>query len=100
MDLRGTPKIIEFLGQNGETDEKGRPALPKFAWPGGYPVFYVTDKMEVACAKHATEILYNEGFDEEIVDCDVNWEDSNLLCNDNEAHRIESAYAEDEVSSE
>jgi hypothetical protein len=54
--------------------------------------------MEIACDKHATEILYSEGFDEEIVDADVNWEDTALYCADNEAHRIESAYAEDEIS--
>lgn len=97
MELRASPNIVAFLGQNGETDDKGRKALPKFAWPGGYPVYYVTDQSEIACDKHATEILYGEGFDEYIVAADVNWEDNSLYCADNEAHRIESAYAEDDV---
>lgn len=96
MELRATPNIVSFLGQNGETDEKGRKALPKYAWPGGYPVFYLTDQMEIACAKHATEILYGEGFDENIVAADVNWEDTSLMCADSPEHPIESAYGEDE----
>lgn len=96
MELRATPKIIEFLGQNGETDDKGRKALPKYAWPGAYPVFYITSTMEITCDKHATETIYGEGFDgETIVDADVNWEDTDLYCTSGESHRIESAYGED-----
>ena len=97
MELLATPKIIEYLGANGETDEIGRKALPKYAWPGGYPVFYITSSMDIACDKHATETVYGEGFDgEKIVDADVNWEDTGLYCEFGESHRIASAYGEDE----
>lgn len=97
MELRATPNIVAFLGQNGETDEKGRKALPKYAWPGGYPVVYYTNTHEIACAKHATEIVYGDSFDEEIIASEINWEDNSLLCEGyDETHRIESAYGEDE----
>jgi hypothetical protein len=101
MELLATPNIVDFLGQNGEVDDKGRKALPKFAWPGGYPVFYVTSTFEIVCDKHATETIYGEGYDgESIVDADVNWEDSNLYCDSGPSHRIESAYAEDDIEGE
>jgi hypothetical protein len=96
MELQATPKVIEFLGQNGETDDNGRKALPKYAWPGGYPVFYVTNTVEIVCAMHATETVYGEGFDgESIVAADINWESPDMYCTVGESHRIESAYGED-----
>ena len=66
-------------------------SLPAFAWPGGYPLFYVTDQGSILCPTHASdERNYN---DELITDVDVNWEDPELYCEHGE--RIESAYAED-----
>ena len=75
--------------------------LPKFAWPGGYPVFYVMDDGEAMCPTCVNDKLnpLHEGGDADgwrIEGADVNYEDAQLYC----AHcngRIESAYAEDEV---
>lgn len=73
-----------------------------YAWPGGYPRYFVTDDGEALSFKAAREnarlILSSlhcgtrDGW--LVVGCDINWEDGELRC----AHtgeRIESAYAED-----
>ena len=61
-----------------------------YAFPGGYPVFYLDASDVVTCPNCANKA--NEyGF--EIIAADVNYEDPNLYCTCcNE--RIESAYAE------
>jgi hypothetical protein len=71
-------------------DETGK--LPKYAWPGGYPIFYLTrDSMCVCpdCANRETDQA------QEPVATDINWEDGSLSCDDC-GRRIESAYAEEE----
>lgn len=74
-------------------------ALSAFAWPGGYPIFYFDSGdsiMCVACARrseadaHESDIFKPVGFD-------INWEDSDLYC-DECGERIESAYAEKPVA--
>jgi hypothetical protein len=76
----------------------------KFAWPGGYPMFFVMDDgeaisfeaakaerrniLEALAADHAHDGWKPVAFE-------INWEDADLYC----AHtgkRIESAYAEPE----
>jgi hypothetical protein len=69
--------------------------LPAYAWPGGYPMYYVTDEGTILCAEHAN--AEGDYTDELITAADVNWEDASLYCEHGE--RIESAYAEDEVAS-
>lgn len=80
-----------------------------YAWPGGYPLFFVCDDggaLCFACAhKEAREII---GAHLEVKKCpsarrnnsqwlavavDVNWEDSNLYC-DHCSKPIESAYGD------
>ena len=73
-----------------------------YAWPGGYPVFFITSDgaaLSFAAAKSEAELIresiagcHNDGW--RVVGCDVNWEDSELYC-DHSGARIESAYAED-----
>jgi hypothetical protein len=73
-------------------DSKGQ--LVKYAWPGGYPVLYVTELSNVLCPDCA-----NRDTDSDVpVAADINWEDPSLYCDDC-SERIESAYAEDEVQS-
>jgi hypothetical protein len=77
--------------------------LPSFAWPGGYPMFYVMDDGEALCPTCANDPSnpVHEGGQADgwrIEGYDINYEDASLFC----AHcskRIESAYAEDEVQS-
>ena len=71
--------------------------LPKYAWPGGYPMFYVTKRGNVLCPDCAN--AEGKDSDDPPVAHDANWEDPNLYC-DACSQRIESAYAEDEVGKE
>ena len=73
----------------------------KYAWPGLYPMFLVSNDGGVICIDCArknfrficedTKKGYNTGWD--IFGYDVNWEDENLYC-DNCGKIIESAYGE------
>lgn len=76
-----------------------------FAWPGGYPRYFVMNDGESLSYEGAQEnvrqildSIHNKQDDGwRIVACEVNWEDAALFC----AHtnkRIESAYAEDEAA--
>ena len=74
-----------------------------YAWPGGYPCFFVTEDGEALSfeAVHAERRLVLEavaGRDNSggwrVIGLEVNWEDSTLIC----AHTgkaIESAYGEE-----
>lgn len=75
------------------------------AWPGGYPLFFITDDCQALSFEavrdnlksviHSMRHQINDGW--RIIGCEANWEDASLFC----AHtskRIESAYAEEEVA--
>ena len=90
-----------------QRDENGN--LPAYAWPGGYPIYYVCADNGVLCPQCAnTEPSVREAdkhpdypdYDQwRIVAGEVNWEDSNLTC-DNCNQRIESAYSDHESGAE
>ena len=65
-------------------------ALPGYAWPGGYPMYYLDAENNVLCVKCAND---NDDYNAAITGADVNWEDANLHC-DHCSERIESAYAD------
>ncbi len=65
--------------------------FPAFAWPGGYPLFYLTNNNDVLCPECANG---TEEFDEEIIEVVPNFEDENVYC-DHCSRHIESAYGED-----
>ena len=80
----------------------GRDMRQPYAWPGGYPRFFVCDDGEPLSFKAAKEnrrlileaIRDNDRSGWHVIGCDINWEDPDLVC----AHtgeRIESAYAAD-----
>ena len=72
-----------------------------FAWPGGYPLYFITSDgaaLSFDAAKDNARLIISsirgnlrDGW--QVVAVDVNWEDSNLIC-DHTGNRIESAYAE------
>lgn len=75
----------------------------QYAWPGGYPLYFVMDDSEPMCfdcvraeyrlISQTVTHRYNDGW--RVVACDTNWEDPDLQC----AHcnkPIESAYGSDE----
>lgn len=70
--------------------------LEAYAWPGGYPLYYLTadnrgHDVQVACPACATK-AHEYGCT--VTHAEANWEDPDLICgNCNE--RIESAYAEE-----
>lgn len=63
--------------------------LPAYAWPGGYPMYYVDLDCSVLCPACA-----NGDDAPPIISYDVNWEDGEMYCDDC-GERIPSAYAED-----
>ena len=65
--------------------------LPAYAWPGGYPMFYLDKGNNVLCPECANK---NDEHNEPLVEYDVNWEDENLSCDHCSKH-IPSAYGDD-----
>lgn len=77
-----------------------------YAWPGGYPLFYLAADAETLCPgcvngniRRIVDNIFDdfEDADWRIVARDVNWEDSAMYCG-NCGERIESAYAEDSAT--
>lgn len=73
-----------------------------YAWPGGYPCYFITSdgaalsfkaaKQELRSILEAIRDRSNSGW--RIVAMDINWEDSDLFC-DHTGEHIESAYGND-----
>jgi len=80
-----TPKVSEIRLESG--------VLPKYAFPGGYPLYYLDAEGNILCAECARS---NDDYTASLVDYAVNYEDAFLYC-DHCSTRIESAYAEDEM---
>jgi hypothetical protein len=72
-----------------------------YAWPGGYPLFFLMsdgETLSFAAAKAESDLIRaaiadksNDGW--RVIAVDVNWEDGDLTCS-HTGERIESAYAE------
>jgi len=90
-----------------QRDDSGK--FPAYAWPGGYPIYYVCADGGVLCPNCAnTESAVSQADKERdcrdydqwrIIGSDVNWEDAQLTC-DHCNQRIESAYAEEKDGAE
>ena len=91
-----------------QAHEAIRNAAQKWAWPGGYPVYAITEDGAALCpeclignlrlivlATHDHE-ANPPGFDPQwaVVSCEVNWEDAHLVCS-HCCDWIPSAYGED-----
>jgi hypothetical protein len=99
MQRRGAPRVCP--SPLGVTDVSERLSILEvkralkagpYAWPGGYPLYFVT--CDGAALSFAA---MRERFREEagaVAAVQVNWEDLDLTC-DHTGARIESAYAED-----
>lgn len=71
----------------------------QYAWPGGYPMFFITSDGHPMSFKTVRDNLEsildsikhksNDGF--QVVGCEINYEDDNLF--DDEGVKIEAAYA-------
>lgn len=80
--------------------------LPAWAWPGGYPILYLTEDNSVLCPQCANgengSVAFthpSDGSNEDkqwhIVAADINYEDDSCYCEHCNA-RIESAYGDKE----
>ena len=81
-----------------------------YAWPGGYPLYFVTSDggvLSFATAKAERRMIlesirgcpdgsFHYADDWRVVGCCINWEDGDLRC-DHSGEQIESAYAEEET---
>jgi hypothetical protein len=70
--------------------------LPAHAWPGGYPILYLTAKDQCLCADCANN---PEAYLGPAVVCDVFWEGSPLECEEC-GGEIASAYGDPEITDE
>jgi hypothetical protein len=71
---------------NSIRDEAGK--LPAYAWPGGYPIVYLTKDGSTVCPECANREV-DEG--QAVVNYFIHWEGEPLICEDcNKA--VESAY--------
>jgi hypothetical protein len=82
-------------GMREQADAEGK--LDAYAWPGGYPIFYVVNDSDVCCVgcanDHETGLsVFGVKGRDLISGSDINWEDPDLWCDC--GGRIESAYAE------
>ena len=68
-----------------------------YAWPGGYPLYYVDRDGAALCAVCAGHAAGDSDFRRRPCAVDANWEDAEMFCADCSG-RIESAYAEDDAN--
>ncbi len=83
-------------------DLKAQLRFGAFAWPGGYPLFFITDDGAAlsfdAVRENLRSVLWsirhgvNDGW--RVIGCDVNWEDASLYC-EHTGEKIPSAYGEE-----
>ena len=73
----------------------------EFAWPGGYPLYFITSDGAAisfeAVRENIKSVIWsirhkvNDGWS--VIGCDVNWEDDSMTCS-HTGKAIESAYGE------
>lgn len=86
-------------GMKNLNDVKATLRAGKYAWPGGYPMYFITAdggvlSFEAAQAEFhqvAWDWLHNGNTGWRIVGCEINYEDTNLIC-DHTNEPIEAAF--------
>ncbi len=61
-----------------------------YAWPGGYPILFLNDRLDILCAKCAREEFIMRNVD---ITCDIYYEGPPYQCEECNAE-IESAYGD------
>jgi len=96
------PELVkkQLLDAGYKTATFVRKEWEKWAWPGGYPIYYVCEDGGVLCADCANNNIDlttdpDAERDWKIVAGDINYEDDSLSCDNCYGH-IESAYGCDE----
>lgn len=86
-------KITDYLSETSPAQSP--PKLHRYAWPGAYPLYYLTADDYILCPECASK-HYNDPVsyaDNPIINADANWEDPELYCEDC-GNLIESAYGD------
>ena len=82
--------LADYKMENGK--------LQSFAWPGGYPIYYLCADNGVLCPDCANEHIdmLSDPDDRQwhVIAADANYEDDSLFC-DHCSRQIESAYGAD-----
>jgi hypothetical protein len=87
---------------NYSADQFTRDLAEPYAWPGGYPRYFITADgaaLSYAAAENERRLIRRAIRTDDnasgwrVIGCDINWEDPELYC-DHTGARIESAYAE------
>jgi hypothetical protein len=78
---------------NKPTRDEDTGNYPSYAWPGGYPLFYIIDTYAVCCPDCLND-KGNEIPDSKVSAVDINYEDTSLYCEWCNK-QIPSAYGED-----
>lgn len=84
-EFNASEKIKDLMHSNGGV-------LPKYTWPGGYPIAYFDAENNTLCQACA---MKNNEFSSKLDSCSINWDNPDLHC-DHCGERIESAYAEED----
>lgn len=79
-----TAKITELRGTTSDG------ALPAYAWPGGYQLFYLDEGNNILCPACAND---NDAYCEQLTDYDANYENTELYC-DHCSAPIAASYAD------
>lgn len=89
-------RILDHERKEAEIIGKPRSSvkLPAYAWPGGYPIWYLTESNAMLCPGCADEARQDMA-EPKVVDWDINYEDEIFFCYECNG-RVESAYGEDE----
>ena len=92
--------LIEELQHKIRTEGVQKSPFPTFAFPGGYPLFYITRDGGVLCpnCSNKHQELVSDPSDTQwfIVAHEINYEDVDLSC-DHCYGRIPAAYAEEQL---
>lgn len=83
--------IGSISGYNLEDQIMNIPSIgnrESYAWPGGYPLFYISKQNNICCPECANREVDQS---DEIIAMDINYEDDDLYCDDC-GKKIESAY--------
>lgn len=93
VNLTAEGRINEFNANDRIRDlmRANKGELPKYSWPGCYPMYYYDSDNNLLCQPCA---MKNDEFDKPLMALEINYEDAGLYC-DHCGERIESAYAEE-----
>jgi len=87
---------------NTVADLKATIRAGKYAWPGGYPCYFITsdgaalsfEAVEQEFSQVAYAVRHKTNDDWQVIHCEINYEDRELVCS-HTGEPIESAYGDD-----